>query len=592
MTRSAAPDACKWKRKPYSAADGSNRERPLTADPKPTASASPRAYSATGIAGTDAFLSGILAIATDAIISIDDKHKIILFNYGAEQIFGYAPDEVLGQSLEVLLPLRHRAAHPQHINEFAVASAPSRRMGERGAISGLRKSGEEFPAEASISRVESDGRMIATVVLRDVTERRKVEALMERHNAELETRVADRTQALNDELVRRDQMQAALVKSQRLEAVGQLTGGVAHDFNNLLTVISGNHELLEARLTEPKSLELLKRAHEAADMAARLTSRLLTFARRSRLEPVLLNLNEQVLNMSELLKRTLGEHIALKAVLAEALWSTRADPSEVENAVLNLAINARDAMPNGGRLVIQTENAAIDPSAARGEAGQIAGEFVRLSVTDTGIGMTADVLARAFEPFFSTKEAGRGTGLGLSTIYGFAQQSGGFAQIYSEVGEGTTVNIYLPRAGAVEQVAQVRAADGIQFSEHGETILVVEDNEAVREVALQRLEGLGYAVLEAASGAEAIAILETGADIALVFSDVVMAGGTSGFDLARWMAQYRPDMRVLLTSGFAAEALQDQASDAGGPRLLRKPYNRLDLSVALRHALTTVPAKT
>jgi signal transduction histidine kinase/CheY-like chemotaxis protein len=466
------------------------------------------------------------------------------------------------------------------------------RMGERGAISGRRKTGEEFPAEASISKVEIDGRIMATVVLRDVTERRQLEALMQRNTAELESMVAERTQALADELVRRDQMQAALVKAQRLEAVGQLTGGVAHDFNNLLTVISGNHELLQARLTEPKSLELLRRAHEAADMAARLTSRLLTFARRSRLAPVLLNLNEQVLNMSELLKRTLGEPIVLKTILVPDLWTTKADPSEVENAVLNLAINARDAMPNGGRLVIQTENASIDPAVARGDTGLRIGDFVRLSVTDTGNGMTPDVLARAFEPFFTTKDTGRGTGLGLSTIYGFAQQSGGFAQIYSEVGEGTTVNIYLPRAAALYPGLQVPVPNGVLFADHGETILVVEDNEAVREAALQRLEGLGYAVLEAASGTQAISILETGTKIDLVFSDVVMAGGTSGFDVARWLAQYRPDVRVLLTSGFAAEALEEQADDAKGPALLRKPYNRLDLSVALRQALTTVPAKT
>ncbi len=551
-----------------------------------------RSYNSSTVAGTDAFLSGILAIATDAIISIDEEQRITLFNHGAEQIFGYLPAEVLGQKLELLLPERYQATHHRHVDGFAQGSAASRRMAERGTIAGRRRNGEEFPAEASISKVESGGRLIATVVLRDVTERRGFEALMQRSKAELESRVAERTQELHDELVRRDQMQAALVKAQRLEAVGQLTGGVAHDFNNLLTVISGNHELLQARLTEPKSLELLKRAHDAADMAARLTSRLLTFARRRRLEPALLNLNEQVLNMSELLNRTLGEPISLKTVLAADLWPTRADPSEVENAVLNLAINARDAMPEGGRLVIQTENTSIDPSTARGEAGQMAGEFVRLSVTDTGVGMTLDILARAFEPFFSTKESGRGTGLGLSTIYGFAQQSGGFAQIYSEVGEGTTVNIYLPRATAEALQKQQPSLDLVLFSEHGETVLVVEDYAAVREVAMQRLEGLGYVVLEAASGPAAIALLESGTKIDLVFSDVVMAGGISGFDLARWIAMHRPETDVLLTSGFAAEALEESVNSDTGLKLLRKPYNRRELSLALRQALATVPAKT
>ena len=537
-------------------------------------------------------LAGILAIATDAIISIDDAHRITLFNHGAEQIFGYAGEEILGQKLDVLLPEKHRPNHNRHIQEFTRSEAISRRMAERGTIAGRRKNGEEFPAEASISKVESGGKVISTVVLRDVTERRKFEALMAQSNAELEARVAERTKELHDELVRRDQMQAALVKAQRLEAVGQLTGGVAHDFNNLLTVITGNHELLQSHLTEPKSLELLRRAHEAADMAARLTSRLLTFARRRRLEPVNLQLNDLVLNMSELLMRTLGEPISLKTVLAEGLWPTRVDPSEVENAVLNLAINARDAMPDGGRMVIQTENASIDPAAARSETGQKPGDFVRVSVTDTGIGMPPDILARAFEPFFTTKEGGRGTGLGLSTIYGFAQQSGGFAQIYSEVGEGTTVNIYLPRADVEASTIPEKTSCEVLFSEHGETILVVEDSEAVRENAMQRLEGLGYAVQEASSGAEAIAMLEQSAKVALVFSDVVMTGGVSGFDLARWIDQYRPDVRILLTSGFSAEALEDRAGGDRAIRILRKPYNRHDLSIAMRQALVTVPAKT
>ena len=542
--------------------------------------------------GGDAVLAGILAIATDAIISIDQERRISLFNHGAEQIFGYSSAEVLGQKLDILLPERHRATHERHIDGFETGVAVSRRMAERGAIAGRRKTGEEFPAEASISKVNSGGKLFSTVVLRDVTERRRFEAQMERNNAELERRVAERTKELHDELVRRDQMQAALVKAQRLEAVGQLTGGVAHDFNNLLTVITGNHELLETHLTESKALELLKRAHEAADMAARLTSRLLTFARRSRLEPINLQLNELVLNMSELLKRTLGESITLKSVLADGLWSTRVDPSEIENAVLNLAINARDAMPDGGRLVIQTENAAIDATAARGEAGQKPGDFVRVSVTDTGIGMPPDVLARAFEPFFTTKEGGRGTGLGLSTIYGFAQQSGGFAQIYSEVGEGTTVNIYLPRADAEVSVAPDISSGDVAFSEYGETILVVEDNDAVREAALQRIEALGYVVQEAASGAAAIVLLEQGVDIGLVFSDVVMTGGISGFDLARWLARYRPDVGILLTSGFSAEALEDKADGSGGLKLLHKPYSRRELSVALRQAVSTLPAKT
>ena len=531
-------------------------------------------------------LAGILAMSNDAVIVIGRDQTILMFNHGAEEIFGYPSAEVLGQQLGILLPEKYRAVHGQHVESFEKGAETSRRMMERGTILGRRKSGDEFAAEASITKTGEAAGLIATVVLRDITERRRVEALLKRSNAELEARVAERTAELQVELARRDQMQAALVKSQRLEAVGQLTGGVAHDFNNLLTVISGNLELLQARLAEPKSAEFVRRAMEASDMAARLTSRLLVFARQSRLDPVVLNLNGQVLNMTELLKRTLDEHIALVTRLAPDLWATRADPSEIENAVLNLAINARDAMPKGGRLVIQTENTTIDEATARMEAGQKAGEFVRLSVTDTGHGMPPEVLARAFEPFFTTKQGGRGTGLGLSTIYGFVQQSGGWAQIYSEVGEGTTVNIYLPRADGMDTLRSSNAEAGeVSYAENAQSILVVEDNEAVREVALQRLEGLGYVVQEAVNGAQAIAILEQDGGIDLVFSDVVMTAGLSGYDLAAWVARNRPHCKILLTSGFAAEALVAKPGNGPGLRVLRKPYNRADLSQAIRRVL-------
>jgi PAS domain S-box-containing protein len=534
---------------------------------------------------SEARLSGILAIAADAIISIDEQQLITLFNDGAEQIFGYSRAEALGQPLDFLLPERFRVAHRDHVGGFARSPTAARKMGERQEIFGRRKNGEEFAAEASISKLAVDSETTFTVVLRDVTERKRAEAALARINEELEARVAARTRELEAEIRRREQAQAKLIKTQRMEAFGQLTGGVAHDFNNLLTIVTGNLELLEPELTTDNARALLRRAMDAAEMGARLTSRLLTFARRRQLEPVQLNLNEQVVDMTELLRRTLGENIALTTHLDSGLWAIRADPSEIENAVLNLAINARDAMPYGGQLTIETKNVTFNEMAAH--EGLAPGAYVRLSVSDTGTGMPPDILRRAFEPFFTTKEGGRGTGLGLSTIYGFAQQSGGNATIYSEVGHGTTVNVYLPRAEGVAKDLFASPSEAVALSENGEVVLVVEDNPEVREVTLQRVEGLGYVVEEADSAPSAIRTLESGKKFDLVFSDIVMPGGQSGYDLARWVRTNRPEIKVLLTSGFAAHVVGGGSEGASEFKVLRKPYNRAELSRALKEVLQT-----
>ena len=282
-------------------------------------------------------------------------------------------------------------------------------------------------------------------------------------------------------------------------------------------------------------------------MGAALTKRLLTFARRRRLSPQVLDLNELVLGLIEILKRTIGEPITLTTMLAGNLWKARVDASEVENALLNLAINARDAMPNGGALVIETRNAMELPFDGAGR------DYILVSVSDTGQGMPPDVVERAFEPFFSTKEPGRGTGLGLSTVYGFAEQSAGHVTIASEVGKGTTVDLYLPRADAGAETREPQAADAVPLSAENEVVLVVEDNAEVRELTLQRVEGLGYVALEAESGPAAIALLESGEHIDLVLSDIVMAGGMSGYDVARWIRKHAPAVRVVLTTGYAAE---------------------------------------
>ena len=524
-------------------------------------------------------ISTILTIAADAIISLNEQMRITLFNDGACAMFGYAKEEIIGQSLDVLIPERFRGAHHEHVAAFSGASIAARRMGERQEIFARRKDGGEFPAEASIAKQDIGGRRIFMVVVRDVTERKRDQAALARAYSELEKRVAERTRELEAEIVRREDAQAALIQSQRMEAFGQLTGGVAHDFNNLLTIVTGNLELLgDATQTEAARV-LLKRAVDAADMGAALTKRLLTFARRRRLSPQVLDLNELVLGLIEILKGTIGEPITLTTMLAGNLWKTRVDASEVENALLNLAINARDAMPNGGALVIETRNAKELPFDGAGR------DYILVSVSDTGQGMPPEVVERAFEPFFSTKEPGRGTGLGLSTVYGFAEQSGGHATIASEVGKGTTVNLYLPRADVGAGPAAPEAADAVPLSAENEVVLVVEDNAEVRELTLQRVEGLGYVALEAESGPAAIALLEGGEHIDLVFSDIVMAGGMSGYDVARWIRKHAPDVKVVLTTGYAAEEVSHDANTLGTTPILRKPYKRAELAVALKSAL-------
>ncbi|MEZ5855137.1 MAG: ATP-binding protein [Hyphomicrobiaceae bacterium] len=397
--------------------------------------------------------------------------------------------------------------------------------------------------------------------------------------------MAERTEALEAEIHSREQAQAALVRSQRMDALGQLTGGIAHDSNNLLTVITGNLELIEDELPGHPVLKYLHEAQEAAKMGARLNQRLLTFSRRRKLAPQIIHLNDNVIAMSELLRRTLGETITLTTLLAHDLWTTRADASEIENAILNLAINARDAMPNGGDLRIETTNAIIEEDVAKLEEGFSPGEYVQLSVSDSGHGMPPEVVRRAFEPFFTTKGVDRGTGLGLSTIYGFVKQTGGHVSIYSEVGRGTVVNVYLPRETAdgvpKPDISQTRSLN----AGRGETILVVEDNPQVRALTLERLSRLGYRTLAAENGPAALSVLQANSDIDLLFSDVVMPGGLSGFELAHKVRELKPGLRVLLTSGFDEDAARSGERGDDEWNVLRKPYSLADLAQHLRASL-------
>ena len=496
-------------------------------------------------------LQAMLVSAVDAIITIDGAGIITTVNPAAARLFGYPESDFIGRNVKFLMPEPYHSAHDGYIANY-------RRTGERKIIgigrevTGRRRDGTQFPMHLAVSQFEMDGRVHFTGIIHDLSAQKATEQ--------------------------------ALRQAQKMEAMGQLTGGIAHDFNNLLTVVIGNLEMLEAKLTTSGQRELVTEALEAADLGARLTARLLAFARRSHLEPEVVNLNDFVLGLTDMLHRTLGPTISLSNALTPRLWPTRIDPSQVESAIVNLAVNARDAMPDGGRLIIETSNVTVDRAMSDDLDALAAGDYVRLSVADTGQGMPPEVRDRAFEPFFTTKETGRGTGLGLSMIYGFAKQSGGHATIYSEPGRGTTVNIYLPRHGAPAVEHEDRAEAVAQLT--GKTILVVEDDPRVRRLTVNRLDSLGYATLVAADAQEALTILHSGAtDIDLVFTDLVMPGGMSGYELAHRVAENWPHLPVLLTSGYADELVRRDSDVIDHLRVLNKPYRQAELASAIAEAL-------
>ncbi|HJT11516.1 MAG TPA: PAS domain S-box protein [Dongiaceae bacterium] len=376
--------------------------------------------------------------------------------------------------------------------------------------------------------------------------------------------------------------ESRLHQAQKMDAVGQLTGGVAHDFNNLLTVIIGALDLDPQRL--PAEMRpAIEQALRAAERGAALTHRLLAFSRQQMLVTRSVDFNRLVGDMDELLRRTLGEHVEIELRLASDLWPALADSGQVENSLLNLAINARDAMPEGGKLTIETGNVHLDDDYASNNAEVAPGDYVMMAVTDTGTGMPEDVLAHVFEPFFTTKEVGKGTGLGLSMIYGFAKQSGGHAKIYSEVGHGTTVRLYLPRLTTESKPEAAAVAPPRKGG--GETILVVEDNPDVRRLVVRQLRDLGYEVIEAANGPQALQILDGGASIDLLFTDVVMPGGMTGRQLAEAAKTRRPDLKTLFTSGYTEDSILRLGKLDPGVRLLSKPYRKYELATRVREAL-------
>ncbi len=393
-----------------------------------------------------------------------------------------------------------------------------------------------------------------------------------------------------EDITERIHMEQQLRQAQKMEAIGELSGGIAHDFNNLLTIVLGNLELLDEHLGHRGDLEgdvqeFTHAASKAALRGAELTQRLLAFGRRQPLRPSAIDLNALVSGMTSLLTRTLGETIAIDTPLAVDLWHTLVDPGQLEHALLNLTINARDAMPNGGKLAIETANAQLDEEYVKHEAEVAPGNYVMLSVSDTGTGMPPEVVERAVEPFFTTKETGQGSGLGLSMVYGFVKQSGGHIKICSEVGRGTTVKLFLPKVEGDSVRAGPDSIAGQKHPSGGETILVVEDDADVRKLAVRLLEDLGYKVLEACDGREALTILGQGGHVDLVLADLVLPGGLSGIELVREARRRRPALKVLYTSGYSKHTAVDAGASEEVRNLLTKPFDKGGLAREVRSVL-------
>jgi len=395
--------------------------------------------------------------------------------------------------------------------------------------------------------------------------------------------------AMVDVMAQREASEAQVRQLQKIESLGQLTGGIAHDFNNMLTIIIGSLDLARRKLSDrdPAVARLMDQAMEGAKRAATLTARLLAFSRQAPLSPEVIDVNKLVSNMSELFRRTLGEQVKIETVLAGGLWPTNVDKSQMENALLNLAVNARDAMnEGGGGLTIETANTHLDEDYARANSDTKAGQYVMLAVSDTGGGMSPEVVAKAFDPFFTTKSVGKGTGVGLSQVYGFIKQSGGHAKIYSEEGRGTTVKLYLPRAVGAEatKAAPVPVVESIPAGTREELILVVEDEAQVRHLSVEALRDLGYSVRHACNGTEALEVLEQQPGIKLLFTDIVMPGMT-GRELADQATAARPDLKVLYTTGYTRNAVVHNGTLDAGVAFLQKPFTIEKLAAKVRERL-------
>ncbi len=493
----------------------------------------------------------IIETALDAFVQIDENGRILNWNSQAEKIFGWSRAEALGKNaVELIVAETDREAVRSGLRR-SLETGEGAYLGRRREIMALHRDGKEFRAEASITALKRREGILFNGFFRDLTDKIAAEERI-RH-------------------------------SEKMEALGQLTGGVAHDFNNILTVITGTIEILaDAVAKEPQLAAITKMIDEAAARGAELTQHLLAFARRQPLQPREVDINQLIIDTAKLLRPTLGEQIQIESVFEDETCLAIVDPNQLTTAILNLALNARDAMPNGGKLILETGSAYLDEVYASTNDVR-PGHYVLIAVSDTGAGIPSGMLDKVFDPFFTSKGPGKGTGLGLSMVYGFAKQSAGHVKIYSELGHGTTIKMYLPPGrGAAASLEGVSP----QVIEGGhETILVVEDDKLVRDYVLTQLHSLGYLTLEAANAAEALAIVASGKQFDLLFTDVIMPGAMNGRQLADELRRTRPALKVLYTSGYTENAIIHHGRLDSGVLLLAKPYRKSDLARSIRNAL-------
>jgi PAS domain S-box-containing protein len=495
---------------------------------------------------------GIINTSLDAFVQMNETGTITDWNSQAEKLFGWSRNEAIGQKLGALIiPVQHRAEHRAGLERF-LRTGESAILGRRVEIDALRRDNTEFKVELSITQLKRRDDVVFNAFIRDLTD--KIAA---------------------EERIR---------QSEKMEAIGQLTGGIAHDFNNILTVITGTIEILAGAVArEPQLAAITRMIDEAAARGADLTQHLLAFARRQPLQPREIDINLLLVDTAKLLRPTLGEHIEIESVLRDEACVAIVDPNQLATAVINLALNSRDAMPNGGKLILETGLAYLDETYASVNDDVRPGPYVMIAVSDTGYGIPSTILDRVFDPFFTSKGPGKGTGLGLSMVYGFIKQSAGHIKVYSEEGQGTTIRMYLPPGTGASP--DLRPDSDSEIEGGNETILVVEDDRLVRDYVLTQLHSLGYTTLNAANAAEALALAGKNTQFDLLFTDVIMPGAMNGRQLADTILKQRPGLKVLFTSGYTEDAIVHHGRLDFGVLLLAKPYRKADLARMIRKAL-------
>jgi PAS domain S-box-containing protein len=495
---------------------------------------------------------GIIDNALDAFVQMSEDGTISDWNSQAEKIFGWSRGEALGKRLgDLIIPDEQREAHHAGLERY-LRTGHRKILGRRLEVEALRRDGKEITVELSVTGLRRRDGVVFNGFIRDLT----------------------------DKIAAEDRIRQA----EKMEALGQLTGGIAHDFNNILTVITGTIEILaDAVRKEPQLAAITRMIDEAASRGADLTQHLLAFARKQPLQPREVDVNALLIDTAKLLRPTLGEHIEIETMLEDEDCFATVDPNQLTTAILNLALNARDAMSNGGKLVLETGSVYLDEGYASAHGDIEPGRYIRIAVSDTGSGIPAAMLDKVFDPFFTSKGPGKGTGLGLSMVYGFVKQSAGHIKIYSEEGHGTTIKMYLPPGAATSAAARTASVASLEGG--NETILVVEDDRLVRDYVLTQLRSLGYVTLEAANAAEAIAIVKAGHTFDLLFTDVIMPGGLNGRQLADELQKIKPGLKVLFTSGYTENAIIHHGRLDTGVMLLAKPYRKSEMAAMIRTAL-------